>query len=138
MNPAGTAWAGVWNQTDTGNKVRSGLWMIDFEKIDAKSDVLDAHASSCYAPSVGWADDSTVWVLRNDSGDPAAITRSDIVYADAATGKTKSIERLSTPLVRILAWPAPMRSGPGGSGYFLAQIAGGRARRSRCSRGTEK
>ena len=122
VNPAGTEWAGAWNESEQGNVLRSGVWTIDFDKVEAKSNPLNHGTAPSFVPSLSWADDNTVRVLRNDSGNPAATTRSDIVYIDAQTGKIIRTDKLDTPVAAILAWPAK-------SSVFLAELAGGKPTR---------
>lgn len=63
VNPAGTMWAGAWNETANG-KTRSQIWVIDFEKEEAWS-----FAPNMLKPitAVSWTDNGSL-ASRDDKG----------------------------------------------------------------------
>lgn len=75
VNPAGTMWAGAWNETTNG-KTRSAVWIIDFKKEEARS----------YLPKSGpidklsWSRHDAL-ILPLSGGKPG---RADVVDAVAA------------------------------------------------------
>ena len=91
---------------EKANSLHSAVWMIDFDKMDAKSNTDRLGTDPTFMLSLSWTDDNTVRVLRNDAQDPAGVTQSTVVSIDAKTGKTIRADKLSTPVAAVLAWPA--------------------------------
>ena len=117
VNPGGTMWVGVWNQKTKSGTLRSMVWVIDLEKSEVATCSLK---DGSYVPSISWADDKTIRVLRLDTDEPTAAEESEVVYIDAANCKQDRKVTLKTPVAQILNWPAD-------SDKFVAQIADTRA-----------
>ncbi len=97
MNPSGSMWAGAWNQTTTGGKLRSAVWVIDLESGEATNTLMKEGSQTS---GISWADDNTVRALvARNSGEP------EVVSIDAATGKQKQIVRSAELTATALAWP---------------------------------
>ena len=97
-NPAGTQWAGAWNQKLPDGKMRSGVRIIKFKSYSAVSNSLPNGASTL---GLSWADDNLVRALCSGAGPTA-----HILYIDSATGKCKQDIGLKATVQRVLAWPA--------------------------------
>ena len=83
VNPAGTVWAGVWNEKMESGEMRSAVWIIDFKAFEARMCKL---SDEKFAPSMGWLNDDKIWVLIVDSEKPASVTESSIQYINAGDG----------------------------------------------------
>lgn len=112
VNPAGTMWAGAWNQKTDSGKLRSAVWVVDFEKKEPRTCVLD---EGLYVSSLTWADDNTIRILALDKMKPEDAGKSAIVSVDAKSAEKKGSQKLKTPVARILAW---------GKDEMLAELAG--------------
>lgn len=113
VNPAGTAWAGVWNEETQGGKMRSAVWIIDFKAFTARICKL---SDGRFAPSLGWNNNGKIWVLTVDSKNPSVVTESSIQYVNASDGGRDGLQKLKTPITRVLAWPPDSKR-------FLAVLA---------------
>ena len=119
VNPAGTMWAGAWNQTDKQGVMCSAVLVIDFEKKTSQHVGL---GEGFTAASLFWRDDDTFRVLLVDSADPTLVTNSRLVICRVGE-KTTKCEKVSQPtdVAGILAWPP-------GSSRFAARLAGSPAK----------
>lgn len=97
-NPAGTVWAGAWNQKMADGKMRSAVRLIDFAGYSAAESAMPSGLTAQY---LSWADDGKLRALCADSGKDA-----QIIYIDAATGERKQDTKLGESVQRVLAWPA--------------------------------
>jgi len=102
VNPSGTMWAGAWNKKAKDGKFHSGVWVIDFQKAEARSSDLGVGS---FVPSLTWFDDNEVRALVNESDAPNA--KSKIVSIDATTGKSEEKPgTMAGNYAGVFAWPA--------------------------------
>ncbi len=104
VNPSGTMWAGAWNQKAKDGSIRSAVWVIDFEKKEARPREMKAGAP---VAGLAWAGRSTINVLQPGLKEP-------MVTLDARTGARKATSALRTTVVGVAAWPS-------GCPAFIAQ-----------------
>ncbi len=107
INPSGNMWAGSWNHKPKSGDPRSSIWLIDFDKCEARVVKLP---DGNFVTDVGWADDATVWALTGAAGE----TPDKLAYVDSRSAKATKTVRLKGPVDRILSWPA-------GSAVFLGE-----------------
>jgi hypothetical protein len=103
VNPAGTCWAGGWfvkSEKPAPQKYRSSLRIVPFDSSPAKLLEFGPPRLPGYIAGIGWMDDSTIWVLLNDTESSMPMT-SSVVIVDAATAAIKSETKLSAPVYRV-------------------------------------
>ncbi|MCL5102774.1 MAG: hypothetical protein M1133_01495 [Armatimonadetes bacterium] len=105
VNPSGSMWAGAWNLKTESGKLRSAVWVINFEKGEAKSfplkDGLAAHALT-------WRTRHTLWVAAADKLDQLAPKTWIGLMVDAeksVIGEVSDVD-ISRKVLRIVNWPA--------------------------------
>lgn len=108
VNPSGTLWAGAWNQTLPEGKIRSAVWIIDFNGYSAKAVALPEGYSTDY---LSWGDDNTIRACGMNSGKAPGVA-----YIDAAAGKVKSTSHFDVKFTDMVLWP-------NGGSVFLARLS---------------
>ncbi|MCE5199360.1 MAG: hypothetical protein ABFD54_09545 [Armatimonadota bacterium] len=97
VNPSGTMWAGAWNEKAKDGKLRSAVWVVDFENSKSKHWLLDSRS-----PVVGlsWADDNSVRVVT-----PAKLLNVEMTSIDANSDAPGKPKLLKDAVTQIAAWP---------------------------------
>lgn len=87
VNPAGTMWAGVWNEKGKDGKVSSAVWVVDFEKQEARKCVLQ---NNSLANVLVWPDDKTLNVAgAKDVAEDKSRRAIDTTTIDTSTMTNK-------------------------------------------------
>lgn len=99
ISPAGTIWAGAWNEISPDKKeVQSAVRLINFNGNSAASCSMDKDSAVQY---LSWADDNTLRALCTRPGNTV-----EVVYIDGRTGEKKRTTPVGVTIQRVLCWPA--------------------------------
>lgn len=99
VNPAGTKWAGAWNQKTRDGKLRSSIWVVDFTNKEAKPCEME---DGSYVSSLDWQDNTTIRALVLDSDNPSAADKSRVVLVDSVKRTASDQDDLNQPVSQLL------------------------------------
>lgn len=118
VNPEGTMWAGAWNASTKSGKLRSAIWIIDFNTQKARTCTLK---DGVYVYGLTWATDGkTIQVAAAPTNKPLANKKWQSITVNPDEAKVVSGEpvTINDKILRILNWPSSEDS------YMIARTGG--------------